>query len=893
MTVEFKYDVFISHSTKDKAVVCPLAERLRNDGLKVWFDDWEIKPGDNIPAKIEEGLEHSRALILCMSSNAFDSDWAQLESQTFRFADPLNKQRRLIPLRLDEVPIKGSLAQFRYISWSSVEDEQSYAELTEACKPTPVPTTDSERNILPTLSLFDASPDESASLKQLKACTRFPIAPLPQHRKVRMDELSQCENALRQRRLVWISADWATGVDGFLSVCLDRFRGVAPEPAVFHLRCEDANDIEQFETLFPQQFAMPIQRFCALLSQLETPFLFLDAIPPALAAAGAIDRFRAILAAILDYCPTVRIVITSRPPPQDATISHVHLHALEAPDFRTYLLHHPDATADLREPDVIEKLHERSDGLPAHIDRMLRALKVSSLDVILDAELEGIHPGQVDQENVPKALAQVVDSLTVTTNSHKQRSLRLLKVLSVLPYGEPFEGMRHYLPTEPFFIENAVDLNELGLLEVIPLSMPAPRVVMTSSGGTQHTAPKLLKVPRQVRDYVQSLLNEKERDDFMVAGADQFFGPRWRDSKIRPRVVPVEYRELLDNRPGNEFAIIHYLLQQANVEKDALSARRAANLAVHYCATLRRADRFRDLVIVAGGILQVTDSTQMPDQWAVIASMYGLALRMTGKRDGAVTYLRQALSMPEVKIPDEVKASMLLNIALAEESMRHETEAVQAAEEVKCLCDKHDVKFFQAHCVIEGYQKTREARVQRLKELAQEAQTRGFTTIANNLTLDLARETKRPEEKSRLLSNVLTNSSADLYNRTRAIAEKTNITLESGRDETFTVEDRVALSDAYSYAHSQRFGSLFDSCHDGMWRLLVKTGDMQQLLRLFRHSSFIWRIRGEEAREAEYAKELSSMKPPDESTAPARQFVVEVCYYWKRLKVILSGELLT
>jgi hypothetical protein len=30
----FQYDVFLSHSAKDKAVVRPLAERLRADGLK-------------------------------------------------------------------------------------------------------------------------------------------------------------------------------------------------------------------------------------------------------------------------------------------------------------------------------------------------------------------------------------------------------------------------------------------------------------------------------------------------------------------------------------------------------------------------------------------------------------------------------------------------------------------------------------------------------------------------------------------------------------------------------------------------------------------------------------------------------------------------------------------
>ena len=52
MPSEFQYDVFLSHSAKDKAVVRPLAERLRQDGLKVWFDEWVFKPGDSIPAKL-------------------------------------------------------------------------------------------------------------------------------------------------------------------------------------------------------------------------------------------------------------------------------------------------------------------------------------------------------------------------------------------------------------------------------------------------------------------------------------------------------------------------------------------------------------------------------------------------------------------------------------------------------------------------------------------------------------------------------------------------------------------------------------------------------------------------------------------------------------------------
>lgn len=111
MADQFKYDVFLSHSSKDKAVVRGVAERLRADGLSVWLDEWEIAPKTTKGPRaqqIAEGLQHSRVLVLCMSTNAFGSDWAQLEAGTFRFRDPLNKERRFIPLRLDDSPIKDS-----------------------------------------------------------------------------------------------------------------------------------------------------------------------------------------------------------------------------------------------------------------------------------------------------------------------------------------------------------------------------------------------------------------------------------------------------------------------------------------------------------------------------------------------------------------------------------------------------------------------------------------------------------------------------------------------------------------------------------------------------------------------------------------------------------------
>ncbi|MBI3464506.1 MAG: toll/interleukin-1 receptor domain-containing protein [Planctomycetes bacterium] len=55
MADDFRYDVFLSHSSKDTAVVRDVAERLRGDGLRVWFDEWEIPSEAPLAHRMGEG----------------------------------------------------------------------------------------------------------------------------------------------------------------------------------------------------------------------------------------------------------------------------------------------------------------------------------------------------------------------------------------------------------------------------------------------------------------------------------------------------------------------------------------------------------------------------------------------------------------------------------------------------------------------------------------------------------------------------------------------------------------------------------------------------------------------------------------------------------------------
>jgi hypothetical protein len=134
MSEQFAFDVFLSHSQRDASTARELAHRLQEDGLRVCSGDGMIKAGQDVSTSLEEGLERSRVLVLCMSANAFGEEWGQLEAGTFRFRDPRDNERRFIPLRLDDAPIKDSVSQFLSVSWLPEDREREYPQLLERCR---------------------------------------------------------------------------------------------------------------------------------------------------------------------------------------------------------------------------------------------------------------------------------------------------------------------------------------------------------------------------------------------------------------------------------------------------------------------------------------------------------------------------------------------------------------------------------------------------------------------------------------------------------------------------------------------------------------------------------------------------------------------------------------
>lgn len=74
------FDIFISHASEDKeSVVRPLANALANRGLKVWFDEFELRIGDSLRRKIDQGLANSKFGIVVISRNFIRKGWTNYE----------------------------------------------------------------------------------------------------------------------------------------------------------------------------------------------------------------------------------------------------------------------------------------------------------------------------------------------------------------------------------------------------------------------------------------------------------------------------------------------------------------------------------------------------------------------------------------------------------------------------------------------------------------------------------------------------------------------------------------------------------------------------------------------------------------------------------------------
>jgi DNA-binding MarR family transcriptional regulator len=106
---------FISYSHEDKTFVQRLADALNHNGVPLFFDEWDIHPGDSIVKKIfEEGLAKSAFFFVVLSKTSVTSSWVkdELDVATVRRIGGLT---RVVPILKEDCEIPWSLRALRWL----------------------------------------------------------------------------------------------------------------------------------------------------------------------------------------------------------------------------------------------------------------------------------------------------------------------------------------------------------------------------------------------------------------------------------------------------------------------------------------------------------------------------------------------------------------------------------------------------------------------------------------------------------------------------------------------------------------------------------------------------------------------------------------------------------
>ena len=95
-----EWDVFISHASEDKdTFVRPLAQALDQLGVKVWYDEFALRPGISLSSSIDRGLARSRFGLVVISESFIGKQWTERELQGL-VAGTISGETTILPIWL-------------------------------------------------------------------------------------------------------------------------------------------------------------------------------------------------------------------------------------------------------------------------------------------------------------------------------------------------------------------------------------------------------------------------------------------------------------------------------------------------------------------------------------------------------------------------------------------------------------------------------------------------------------------------------------------------------------------------------------------------------------------------------------------------------------------------
>jgi TIR domain len=123
--------VFLSYSSRDVEAANELYAALTALEIGVWMDAGEMRLGEPIPARIEQGIHSVAFVAVLYSRNAAQSNWVELELELGLAEEKLSGVIKVLPIRLDDCELPAALRDRLSARLKSPDDARLVAALIE------------------------------------------------------------------------------------------------------------------------------------------------------------------------------------------------------------------------------------------------------------------------------------------------------------------------------------------------------------------------------------------------------------------------------------------------------------------------------------------------------------------------------------------------------------------------------------------------------------------------------------------------------------------------------------------------------------------------------------------------------------------------------------------
>lgn len=673
---------------------------------------------------------------------------------------------------------------------------------------------------------------------------KYDLPELLPYMDFRRIEVAQVSSSLMRSRFCWIVCEWNGGSDYFFAQVQERLNQKQSN-LWCRIELRDYDGREEFLAKLNMVVGCDLASLCEEIKAQEKCFIVFDCVPkykrtsPEEVCCGEVYDIAKVL---MQHCSNLSIAVRSYQSPSLVGLEIVALKPLDEAACRNYIRLHPKCSHASDYDVESGAIYHYTSGQPDAIDHTLALLEFSTLEEM--ANEPSISRGGT-LALAPPVLVEAIQRLAFLEKDEGSRLLPLLKGLVSFPFGEDMATIKQFYQDKPLDSSLARELQDLDFLE---------ESIVHGIESKEEEKSKVIILRRDVQEYVRAQLAREEIRDLTEKAIAVYFGREWKLGKFK-----LSGSLSLDKHKFSSVVIQNagYLILR-NLHRafdNGISEPRNLDLAVKllsfYVAKLDAGNQFRHICNLCHDLFGYASRFHNLNSMSEIHFTYARSLRMLGSHRRSIENFEDVLTK---NLSADMQARSYVNMAYSYLSESDFDEAGLMVDKVRQFKNK---KMSVSHAnTIALLISSDPDKIPKLRGLEIQARKSKQTLLANNIQRRIISVAASPARRQDMYKEAIaqTRRDKDIYNELKNIIDYSSLLIKNGGK--LTGKGRVELLSAYKFSYGQRMFSLFEQSNEALWADFEKDKDVGSLINLYKYSSLLMRLSGNDEQEANYLRRL-------------------------------------